>query len=151
MTRAANSGRISGTKNIPVSTILIQPRACLPWRKWWCCPEGSPWLAQAEWWRRAHVLVGCMGNVGVTEVCVADCLWKPERGKGSIDLAASSYQQQVPGPQGDQIDWKEEWERERKRISSSCSTPKSVSYRLNGVVIFRGGTVQDQSDGFTKQ
>lgn len=117
-------------KIIPVSIIFIQPCGCFPGGKWWCCGEGFPWLAQAEWWRRAHVLMGWMGNVGLTVVCGEwqIVLWKPESGKGNIKHVASSYQQQIPGPQGDQIDWKEECERETKRIASSCSTPKSMLY-----------------------
>jgi len=41
-------------------------------------------------------------------------LWKSERGKGSLSYVANPYWQQVPGPQWDQIDWKQKSERERE-------------------------------------
>lgn len=126
MTRAANNVRISGTSNIP-SYVGVSPG----W-KWWCWAGSfacSPMQSNGRElpfsWARRGTAGSCFGSQRegrvVSTVFQAPTSSKSQASSG-IRLTGSK--------------------RERERIASSCSTLKSMSYRLNWVVIFGVGTVQ---------
>lgn len=86
-----------------------------PGWKWYFCAGGSPCLSRQSEGGELLSLWAEWGMLGSQQYAGKGgiVLWKPERGRG-VSTVASPYRQHVPGPQWDQIDWKQKSERERE-------------------------------------